>query len=101
MEEKSAITDLTWGDIAILRMALKDSVELAKRTHEKFVSEKRPKKMIKQAKWNIEHAENKIQYFEDKIQYSQVEWILNYFRIFADQDTYEHVKYSFGKVKWC
>ena len=41
----------------------------------------------------------KIQYFEDKIQYSQVEWILNYFRIFSDKETYEHVKWSFGK--WC
>ena len=99
MKDRLAITDLTMGDIAIIRMALKDSVELAERIHEKFVNEKRSKKMIKQAKWNIEHAKNKIQYFEDKIQYSQVEWILNYFRIFSDKETYEHVKWSFGK--WC
>ena len=98
-EDRLAITDLTIGDIAIIRMALKDSLTLAEKHLEKFVSEKRSKKMIKQAKWNIEHAKNKIHYFEDKIQYSQIEWILNYFRIFSDKDTYQQVKWSLGK-KW-
>ena len=98
-DDRLAITDLTIGDIAIIRMALKDSLTLAEKHYEKFVSEKRSKKMIKQAKWNIEHAKNKIYYFEDKIQYSQIEWILNYFRIFSDNDTYQDVKWSLGK-KW-
>tara|TARA_R100001510_G_C7442254_1_gene70935 strand:- start:124 stop:429 length:306 start_codon:yes stop_codon:yes gene_type:complete len=100
MKEKLAITDLTMGDVAIIRMALQDSVILAEKYHEKFVNEKRSKKMIKQAKWNIEQARKKINYFENKIQYSQLEWILDYFRLFSDNETYQHVKYSLGKVKW-
>ena len=98
-DDRFAYADLSIGEVAMIRMGLKDSIELAERYYEKFVSEKRSKKMIKQAKWNIEHAKNKIHYFEDKIQYSQIEWILNYFRIFSDRDTYQQVKWSLGK-KW-
>jgi len=95
-----AITDLTIGDVAIIRMALKDSVILAEKFHEKFVNEKRSKKMIKQAKWNIEQARKKINYFEDKIQYSQLEWISRYLRIYQDNFYFEEPISRSERLEW-
>ena len=80
-EDRLAITDLTIGDIAIIRMALKDSLTLAEKHLEKFVSEKRSKKMIKQAKWNIEHAKEKLVQLEKKLHY-QSEWVDKYLQTY-------------------
>ena len=80
-EDQLAITDLTIGDIAIIRMALKDSLTLAEKHLEKFVSEKRSKKMIKQAKWNIQHAKEKLVQLEKKLHY-QSEWVDKYLQTY-------------------
>lgn len=74
------VPDLTIGDIAMLRMALQDSLKVAEQYYEKFVKEKKPKYVIEQAKWNVDQAREKISYFEDKFQY-QHEWIQKYVKV--------------------
>lgn len=76
-DDRLAYTDLTIGDVAMIRMGLKDSLILAEKYYEKFVNEKRSKKMIEQAKWNIEHAREKLIQLEKKLHY-QSEWVDKY-----------------------
>ena len=80
-DDRFAYADLSIGEVAMIRMGLKDSIELAERYYEKFVSEKRSKKMIKQAKWNIEHAKEKLVQLEKKLHY-QSEWVDKYLQTY-------------------
>ena len=66
--------DLDYCDVAYIRMALKDSVELMQNIYDKFIKQKRPKKMIKGAKKNLDWATEKLCYFEDKLNL-QDEWL--------------------------
>ena len=74
-----SINNLTLCDVAYIRMALKDSVELMQQIHDKFIEQKRPKKMIKGAKKNLDWAIKKLDYFESKLSY-QNEWLKKNFQ---------------------
>ena len=89
--------DLSICDVATIRMALKDSVELAIIIHEKFVSQKRSSKMINQAKSNIDHAKEKLNYFEKKLHY-QSEWVEKYLTIYNGSNSSDEGKSWF--VEW-
>ena len=96
-DDRFAYADLTIGDVAMIRMGLKDSIELAERYYEKFVSEKRSKKMIKQAKWNIQHAKEKLVQLEKKLHF-QNEWVDKYLKTY--NFSWSSVKGKSWVVEW-
>lgn len=76
-----ALVNLSIHDVANIRHCIKMAIGYCESTLDKFIEQKKPKRIIKEAFKNIEHLKEKLNYLEDNLHY-QDEWIKKYNRIY-------------------
>lgn len=76
-----ALVNLSIHDVANIRHCIKMAIDYCESTLDKFIEQKKPKRIIKEAVKNIEYLKEKLNHLEDNLHY-QDEWIKKYNRIY-------------------